>query len=93
MDDFDCNLPMAAASFGADAISPVHGLPQEARVTDPDYMLFTTREMVEQAHALDMKVIPWTIDDTASLEFFVELGVDGIITNYPDRLLNLLRSR
>ena len=93
MDEFACNLPMAAASFGADAISPVHGLPQEARVTDPGYMLFTTREMVEQAHALGMKIIPWTIDDTASLEFFVELGVDGIITDYPDRLLNLLRSR
>ncbi len=93
MDDFECSLPSAAASFGADAISPVHGLPQEARVTDAGYLLFTTSEMVEQAHALGMKVIPWTIDDAASLEFFVELGVDGIITNYPERLLNLLRSR
>lgn len=93
MDDFDCNLPAAAASFGADAISPVHGLPQEGKITDPDYELFTTAEMVEQSHALGLKIIPWTIDDTASLEFFVELGVDGIITNYPDRLQGVLRAR
>lgn len=93
MDDFDCNLPAAAASFGADAISPVHGLPQDGKVTDPDYELFTTAEMVEQAHGLGLKIIPWTIDDTASLEFFVELGVDGIITNYPDRLQAVLEAR
>jgi len=93
MDDFDCNLPAAAASFGADAISPVHGSPQEGRITDADYIPFATREMVEQAHALGLKVIPWTIDDTATLQYFVDMGVDGIITNYPDRLLAILRAR
>lgn len=86
MDDFDCNLPAAAASFGADGISPVHGLPQDGRITDSDYELFATAELVQQAHVLGLKVIPWTVDDEATLEFLIELGVDGIITNYPDRL-------
>lgn len=93
MDDFDCNLPRAAASFSADAISPVHGLPQDGRITDSDYRPFTTREMVDEAHALGLKVIPWTIDDGPTLEHLIEIGVDGIITNYPDRLQEALGSR
>jgi glycerophosphoryl diester phosphodiesterase len=93
MDDFNCNLPAAVASFGASAISPVHGLPQDGRITDTDYKSFTTSEMVEQAHSLGLKVIPWTIDDRATLEYYIDLGVDGIITNYPDRLVDVLQSR
>lgn len=92
MDDFDCNLPAAAASFGADGISPVHGLPQDGRLGDTDYEPFVTPSMIEQAHALGMKVIPWTIDDMATLEYYFELGVDGIITNYPDRLLDVIKN-
>lgn len=93
MDDFDCNLPAAAASFGADAISPVHGLPQNGVITDADYEQFTTRDMVEQAHALGMKIIPWTINDHATLDHLLGLGVDGIITDYPDRLREVMQAR
>lgn len=93
MDEFGCNLPAAAASFGADAISPVHGAPQDGRIGDAGYIPFTTREMVEQAHALGMKVIPWTVDDRPTMAHLIDLGVDGIITDYPDRLLELLRAR
>ncbi len=32
-------------------------------MTDPGYTPYTTRAMVEAAHAVGMKVIPWTIDD------------------------------
>ena len=92
MDDFDCNLPAAAASFGADAISPVHGQPQNGRISDADYQPFTTRQMVEQAHALGMQVIPWTIDDTATMAHLIDIGVDGIITDYPDRLRDVLQA-
>lgn len=90
MDDFDCNLPAAAASFGADAISPVHGLPQNGRITDTDYAPFTTRQMVEQSHALGLKVIPWTVNDASTMTNLINIGVDGIITDYPDRLREVL---
>lgn len=93
MDDFDCNLPAAAASFGASAISPVHGLPQSAGINDAGYSAFTTREMVEQAHALGLKVIPWTINDKATMVQLIDIGVDGIITDYPDRLRALMQDR
>jgi glycerophosphoryl diester phosphodiesterase len=37
-----------------------------------------------------MAVVPWTIDDPATMESLIDAGVDGLITNYPDRLRDLL---
>jgi len=93
IDDFDDSLVAATASFGADAISPVHGFPQNGKVTDPGYVPYTTPELVAEAHAAGMAVVPWTIDDPATMASLLDAGVDGIITNYPDRLRDLLAER
>ncbi|CAM3762581.1 glycerophosphodiester phosphodiesterase family protein [Isoptericola cucumis] len=97
IDDFEGSLQQrfvaAAASFGADAVSPVHGDPQDGAVDDPGYVPFTTRELVDAAHAEDMRVIPWTVDDRATLESLMDLGVDGIITDRPDLLRTVMAER
>jgi glycerophosphoryl diester phosphodiesterase len=93
IDDFGGSLVQAAGSFGADAISPVHGDPQGGSVLDPGYRSFTTKEMVDGAHAAGMKVIPWTVNDIATMNRLIDIGVDGIITDYPDRLRDLLETR
>jgi glycerophosphoryl diester phosphodiesterase len=93
IDDFGGSLVKATASFGADAISPVHGNPQNGRVGDPGYVPYTTPELVEEAHAAGIAVIPWTIDDPATMASLIDAGVDGLITNYPDRLRALLAER
>jgi len=94
IDDFEnASLVAAAASFGADAISPVHGMPQNGRVTDPGYVPYTTPELVAEAHAAGIAVVPWTIDDPATIESLIDAGVDGLITNYPDRLRSILEAR
>lgn len=93
IDDFGGSLVAAAASFGADAISPVHGTPQNGKVGDPDYVPYTTAELVEEAHAWGLAVIAWTIDDRATMAALLDAGVDGLITNYPDRLRALLEER
>lgn len=93
LDDFDCDLVQAAASFGADAVSPVHGTPQEGRYGDPGYVPFVTQAMVDAAHARQMRIIPWTVDDRATAEYLMDLGVDGLITDYPDQLRKLLAER
>ena len=90
IDDFDGDLVAAAHSFGADAISPVHGDPQNGKVGDPGYVPYTTREMVEDAHAVGMRVIPWTVDDPATMQSLIDIGVDGLITDYPDRLRDVM---
>jgi glycerophosphoryl diester phosphodiesterase len=93
IDDFGGSLVAAAASFGADAISPVHGFPQNGKVTDPGYEPYTTPELVAEAHAAGLAVVPWTIDDPATMTSLIDAGVDGLITNYPDRLRSLLAER
>jgi glycerophosphoryl diester phosphodiesterase len=90
IDDFGGDLVRAARSFGADALSPVHGDPQDGKVTDPGYTPYTTKAMVDEAHAAGMKVIPWTVDDVPTMEKLIADGVDGLITDYPDRLRNVL---
>ena len=93
IDDFGGSIVAAAASFGADAISPVHGMPRRGGVTQPGYTRFTTVEMVEAAHDAGMRVIPWTVDDVPTMDALVEAGVDGLITDYPDRLRTVLERR
>ena len=40
--------------------------------------------MVNECHDLNMKIIPWTVNDKKEIERFKKMGVDGIITDYPD---------
>jgi glycerophosphoryl diester phosphodiesterase len=49
-----------------------------------------TREFIEAAHARNLQVHAWTINDEESMKRLIALGLDGIITDYPDRLLTLL---
>jgi glycerophosphoryl diester phosphodiesterase len=92
-DKYDCDLVRAADSFGADAISPVHGFPQNGTVSDSNYEPYVTSKMVDDAHAAGMKVVPWTIDDKPTMEKLIDDGVDGIITDYPDRLREVMADR
>jgi glycerophosphoryl diester phosphodiesterase len=52
-----------------------------------------TEALVREAQALGLQVIPWTIDNPADMERLVGWGVDGLITDYPDRLRAVLQAR
>lgn len=45
---------------------------------------------IEKSHEQGIPVIPWTINDKKIMRDFIEKGVDGIITDYPDVLKDLL---
>ena len=84
IDDFGDSVPAAAAHLGFDAISPSHSI--------------LTPAMVTEAHAAGLRVLPWTVDDEATMRHLVGAGtatgteVDGLITNRPDVLRGVLAS-
>ncbi len=57
-----------------------------ARAVLPAYRT-VTREFVAQAHAQGLEVIVWTVNTPQDIARMRELGVDGIISDYPDRVL------
>ena len=44
-----------------------------------------TQDLLDRAHALDLAVIPWTVNDPTDMARLVGWGVDGLITDFPDR--------
>ncbi|GAA3952605.1 hydrolase [Actinomadura viridis] len=60
----------------ADQINPNHGA--------------LTAEYVQRVHRLRMEVFTWTVDDPAAMRRVIGLGVDGVITNKPDVLGDVL---
>jgi glycerophosphoryl diester phosphodiesterase len=79
IDDYAGSLAKAAAAQGYDVVSPTFGS--------------VTPRMIAEAHELGLPVIPWTVNTTADMERLMDLGVDGIITDYPTRLRTLLAER
>jgi glycerophosphoryl diester phosphodiesterase len=65
-----------AAAVGAQVISPEHVLVDEA--------------FVERAHGAGLAVLPWTVNEAARMVELVEAGVDGLVSDYPDRALSVL---
>ena len=50
------------------------------------YMNSVTKELVDDTHRKNMKVFAWTVNDNEDIKRIKSMGVDGIISNYPDRL-------
>ncbi len=49
-----------------------------------------SRDFIATARKLNLKVHVWTINETEDMSRLIDIGVDGIMTDYPDRMLNLL---
>ncbi|MEH7254013.1 glycerophosphodiester phosphodiesterase family protein [Neobacillus niacini] len=50
---------------------------------NPSYGI-VSKELVDQVHALGMKIQSWTVRSQEAADFLLEMNVDGIITDYPD---------
>ncbi|WP_231702979.1 glycerophosphodiester phosphodiesterase [Tsukamurella asaccharolytica] len=76
---------------GLTAVSPVQGDPQDGGIGEPDFVRFTTPELIRRAHDLGLQVIPWTVNDPATMRALLRDGADGLITDYPDRARAVFR--
>lgn len=47
--------------------------------------------LLQQAHKQDLQVVCWTVNSPAHMRMLAAAGVDGIMTDYPDRLLTVLK--
>jgi glycerophosphoryl diester phosphodiesterase len=73
------SVPGLVKAAGGRIWSPLHATLAEADV--------------REAHALGLQVLPWTVNDAATMEKLVGWGVDGIITDYPDVLRGVMQRR
>jgi glycerophosphoryl diester phosphodiesterase len=54
-------------------------------VYSPYYKLVSAN-VVRTVHEQGMKIIPWTVNEVTEMRALIQMGVDGIITDYPDRI-------
>ncbi|HWP35236.1 MAG TPA: glycerophosphodiester phosphodiesterase family protein [Thermodesulfobacteriota bacterium] len=80
------------AGFRPGRLAPYLALAAElGAVSLHPYWRFTGPRLVDAAHAAGLRVYPWTVNRERDLRRLIAIGVDGIITDRPDRLARLLR--
>jgi glycerophosphoryl diester phosphodiesterase len=100
---FRSACPEVATTAGENEVRLLYGLslaylggllsPGAEAVQVPEYfgnIHVLTQRFVDAAHGRNLEVHAWTINEVADMQRLLDLGVDGIITDYPDRLLGLL---
>ncbi len=55
------------------------------------YYKLVTEDLVKSCHAKQMKIIPWTVNTPEDMKHLKNLGVDGLITDYPDQAQFLIQ--
>ncbi|GAB4588492.1 glycerophosphodiester phosphodiesterase [Nocardia sp. IFM 10818] len=85
----------AIKALGADISSPSYVNPwdSDAKVGDPGFKLTTTSEYIGKAHDMGIKVIPWTVNNKETIALVLDQGVDGIITDYPNRAREVMEEK
>jgi glycerophosphoryl diester phosphodiesterase len=82
---------------GLDLAAQGGSVPRLARqagcaVWSPFWRNVTTNN-VKEAQALGLKVVPWTVNNSADMGQLIDLKVDGLITDYPDRAQAVLAAK
>ncbi len=75
-DDYRGHVSRLVKAFGGDVISPYY---RDIRKDD-----------VAEAHSLGLKMVVWTVDSREAMIRLISWGVDGIITDKPDLLLEVV---
>lgn len=77
LNEFDADPVKVAAAIDADIYSP--------------HYKEVTSQLVAQAHSLGMRVIPFTVNDPAQMRTMIAMGVDGLITDRPATLRQVMQ--
>ncbi len=55
------------------------------------YYVLVGKGLVDRCHAAGVKIIPWTVNTAKDMRYLIGLGVDGLITDYPNQYTQLMR--
>lgn len=92
-------LPLYKLVVGNIPVLPLHidnGLKGGSALKHKEYTgvnpnkKFAKKRIVKKLHARGQKIYVWTVNKEDDMKHIIEAGVDGIITNYPDRLIKVL---
>ncbi len=106
MDAFRTECPEVATSATENEVKLFYvlNLLGMTRILTPNYSSFQvpeesgglpvpTPQFIAAARERHLPIVPWTINEEADLKRMIDLGMDGINTDYPERLLQLLSQR
>ena len=60
-------------------------------IYSPNYTLVENEQFIDSIRSQEMKLIPWTVNETKDIQKMIDLKVDGIITDYPERVLKITK--
>jgi glycerophosphoryl diester phosphodiesterase len=103
MDEFRRTCPEVATSASPGEVSKFLAMqkagldnaysPPMQALQVPEYiggLRILTRAFVQAAHSRNLNVHAWTVNEEEDMRRLVDAGVDGLMTDYPDRLMKLL---
>lgn len=62
-------------------------------IYSPRHKLIKNRQFVDSIRSKNMKLVPWTVNRPKKIKRMIKLGVDGIISDYPERVFKELNNR
>ncbi len=86
----DSRLTIAPSFDKASKEQIIEALAMSAGIFNCNYLAMT-REAVDEAHKHGLQVIVWVVDEVETMHKMIEYGADGITTDYPDVLSNMIR--
>lgn len=61
-------------------------------IYSPNYKLVKNEQLVDSIRSMKMELIPWTVNEKEDIQKMIDLKVDGIITDYPERVLEMRKT-
>lgn len=87
----DTTVKTALLVFNADGMEKnIQRLGFVPDIYSPNFILVNNK-LVKACHQRDMQVIPWTVNEEKKMKQMKKLKTDGLITDYPDKAIRLLR--
>ncbi|MCX6198479.1 MAG: glycerophosphodiester phosphodiesterase family protein [Bacteroidetes bacterium] len=87
----DANTTTALLVFNADGFEKnISQLGFAPTIYSPNFIL-VNKKLIRKCHQQKIKIIPWTVNEEDKMKSLKKLGVDGIISDYPDRAIKVLR--